>query len=228
MVDFSFAHRPEGFDNHIEKSIRGYTHLIQDVVSFSRYFIEDNTEVVDVGCSTGKMTKALIDYNIDHCKNANYVGIEIADGFVKDLKKRGKELNYYPNVEFVIEDAREYEFMNCSLVTSIFTLQFMPKTDRKSLLENIYNGLNDGGAYIFAEKTICENAFMQDMITFNFYDYKRQSFSATDIMDKEQELRHMMKPNTWKEIEEMLHSSGFDKVQPFWRNHAFVGAIAVK
>ena len=84
MVDFSFAHRPEGFDNHIEKSIRGYTHLIQDVVSFSRYFIEDNTEVVDVGCSTGKMTKALIDYNIDHCKDAHYVGIEIADGFVND------------------------------------------------------------------------------------------------------------------------------------------------
>ena len=54
MVDFSFAHRPEGYDNHIEKSIRGYTHLIQDVVSFSRYFIEDNTEVVDVGCSTGE------------------------------------------------------------------------------------------------------------------------------------------------------------------------------
>ena len=132
MVDFSFAHRPEGFDNHIEKSIRGYTHLIQDVVSFSRYFIEDNTEVVDVGCSTGKMTKALIDYNIDHCKNAHYVGIEIADGFVNDLKKRGKELNYYPNVEFVIEDAREYEFMNCYLVTSIFTLQLMTKTDRKS------------------------------------------------------------------------------------------------
>jgi len=26
----------------------------------------------------------------------------------------------------------------------------------------------------------------------------------------------------------MIKSSGFKEVQPFWRNHAFVGAIAIK
>ena len=67
MADFTFAHRKEGFDKHIEQSIRGYSDLIQDVISLSRHFIEDNTNVVDIGCSTGKMTKALIDYNLDHC-----------------------------------------------------------------------------------------------------------------------------------------------------------------
>ena len=227
MADFTFAHREEGFDEHIEKSIRGYSNLLEDVISLSRYFVEDGTSIVDIGCSTGKLTKAMIEYNQDHCSKGRYIGIEIAEGFYKDLEKRADELDKY-EVDFILDDIRNYEFANCSLVTSIFTLQFMPKKDRLNVIKNVYNGLNDGGAYIFAEKTICENAFMQDMITFNFYDYKRQSFSATDIMDKEQELRHMMKPNTWKEIEEMLHSSGFDKVQPFWRNHAFVGAIAVK
>jgi len=38
----------------------------------------------------------------------------------------------------------------------------------------------------------------------------------------------MMKPNTWKEIEKMVFDAGFNVVQPFWRNHAFVGALAVK
>ena len=104
----------------------------------------------------------------------------------------------------------------------------MPKSDRKDLLQNIYDGLNCGGAYIFAEKTICENALVQDMITFNYYDYKRKSFDTEDIMDKERTLRHMMKPNTWREIEDMLLGVGFNVVQPFWRNHAFVGAIAIK
>jgi hypothetical protein len=49
-------------------------------------------------------------------------------------------------------------------------------------------------------------------------------------MDKERTLRHMMKPNTWKEIQSNLSVAGFgfDKVQPFWRNHTFVGAIAIK
>ena len=84
MVDFTFAHREEGFDEHIEKSIRGYSQLMDDVISLSRYFIEDETKVVDIGCSTGKMTKALIDYNLDHSKTASYIGLEIADGFDKD------------------------------------------------------------------------------------------------------------------------------------------------
>ena len=47
MVDFTFAHREEGFDEHIEKSIRGYSQLIDDVISLSRYFIEDETKVVE-------------------------------------------------------------------------------------------------------------------------------------------------------------------------------------
>ena len=228
MADFTFAHREEGFDEHIEKSIRGYSHLIEDVVSLSRYFVEDETNVVDIGCSTGKMTKALIDYNLDHSQEAKYIGLEIAEGFEKDLDKRKKELSYYDYVQFLSDDARWYEYSNCSLVTSIFTLQFMPKTDRRELLQNIYNGLNEGGAFIFAEKTICENALVQDMITFNYYDYKRKSFDTEDIMDKERTLRHMMKPNTWREIEDMLLDVGFNVVQPFWRNHAFVGAIAIK
>ena len=227
MADFTFAHREEGFDEHIEKSIRGYSNLLEDVISLSRYFVEDDTTVVDIGCSTGKLTKAMIDYNKDHSNNADWIGVEIADGFIDDLKKRKIELNSH-NVEFLMEDIRDYQFKNCSLVTSIFTLQFMPKKDRKEVIRNIYEGLNEGGAFIFSEKTVCENALVQDMITFNYYDYKRKTFTTDDIMDKERTLRHMMKPNTWDEITDMLVRAGFSSIQPFWRNHAFVGAIAIK
>ena len=58
MADFTFAHRQEGFDKHIELSIRGYSNLMEDVVSLSRYFVEDNTNIVDIGCSTGKKYKS--------------------------------------------------------------------------------------------------------------------------------------------------------------------------
>ena len=230
MADFTFAHREEGFDNHIEQSIRGYSDLMNDVISLSRYFVEDNTNIVDIGCSTGKNTKAMMEYNSDHSPDANFIGIEIADGFQKDLKKRKEELRVQGlnNVEFLMKDIRGYQITNANLVTSIFTLQFMPKKDRKEVISNIYSGLNEGGAFIFAEKTICESALIQDMITFNYYDYKRKSFDTTDIMDKERTLRNIMKPNTWKQLELMISYAGFSTVQPFWRNHAFVGAIAIK
>ena len=231
MADFTFAHRQEGFDEHINWSIRGYSDLLNDVISFSRYFVEDDTTVVDIGCSTGKLTQSLMEYNHEIAPTANYVGVEIAEGFFSDLDKRIVQIQKKVSpalVEFVYDDVRNYEFNNCSLVTSIFTLQFMSKKDRARVIQDIYDGLNPGGGFIFAEKIDCENARLQDMMTFNYYDFKGNKFKYNDIMTKEKTLRHMLKPNTWQEIEDMVLGAGFKTVEQSWRNFNFVGAIAIK
>ena len=193
--DFTFAHREEGFDEHIEHSIRGYSNLLEDIVNLSKYFAEPDTKVVDVGCSTGKVTKRMISAHIDaNIDDAVYEGVELAEGFSKSLDNREKELNkMFPNtkVNFIKDDVKYYDFKNCSLVTSIFTLQFMSPKDRQDVL-------------------------------------KRKHFEAKDIMDKERTLRHMLKPNTWKEIKTMILNAGFQDVQCFWSNHLFVGALAIK
>ena len=56
------------------------------------------------------------------------------------------------SVDFQKKDVRGYKFENCSLVTSIFTLQFMPRKDRFDVLQNIYNGLNHGGAFLSSQQ----------------------------------------------------------------------------
>lgn len=229
--DFTFAHREEGFDNHIEKSIRGYNNLHDDVVNLSRYYVEDYTNVVDIGCSTGKTIETMATQNESIAPHAYYVGVEVATGFYEDMNNRVKVLdNRFPNniFDFQFRDIRTYEFKNCSLVTSLFTLQFMPPKDREQVIHNIYNGLNEGGAFIFAEKTVADTGRFQDMFTFMFYDHKRKSFTEKDIMDKEVTLRNMLKPNTWNELTDMLYGAGFRNVQSFWRNFLFVGAIATK
>ena len=191
MVDFTFAHREEGFDEHIDKSIRGYQDLLSDIVSLSRYFVEKETNVYDIGCSTGKLTEAMLKKNQD-IEDVHYYGIEVADGFVGDMKSREIKLNSdysWNKIKFLHEDVRDSMISNASLITSVFTLQFISMRDRLPMIKKVYIGLNEGGAFIFAEKTICENAKFQEMITFNFYDYKRKFFDTKDIMDKEQTLR---------------------------------------
>jgi len=49
MSKFSFATSPEGFDNHISNSIRGYDVLNENIVSISKYFVEPQTNVFDLG-----------------------------------------------------------------------------------------------------------------------------------------------------------------------------------
>ena len=224
MTKFTFATSEEGFDNHIEKSVRGYTNLWNDVLSLSKYFVEDYTHVVDLGCSTGKLLKAMIEQNRYHIPQAQYVGIEIEEDFFKDYRKDEEEFGH---LKYFKGDVREYDFQNCSLVTSIFTLQFMKPKDREETIKKIYNGLNHGGAFIFSEKTFSCDPRVQDMMTFMYYDYKRKNFTDTEILDKEVQLRHMMKPNTKTELFKMCMDAGFE-LHTFWQNFNFIGIIALK
>ena len=231
MADFTFAHRQEGFDEHIDWSIRGYSNLLDDVINLSRYFVENNTKVVDIGCSTGKLTKRVMEHNNDVCPSANYVGVEVAKGFFDNMDKRKTELNKkFPklSLEFIKDDIRNYKFENCSLVTSLFTLQFMPYSSRETVIQNIYDGLNEGGAFIFAEKIDTTHSRLENMLRTIYYDFKNKKFSYEDIMTKEKTLQNMLKPNSWIEIENMLDSAGFKAIQSFWQNHLFIGAMAIK
>lgn len=224
MTKFTFATRDEGFDNHINQSIRHYGDLWNDVLSMSQYFVEDYTNVVDIGCSTGKLLKAMIAQNT-FAPQANYIGVEVEPDFFDVLDEDEKNI---PNLHYAKGDIRSFGFNNCSLVTSIFTLQFMPQRDRQHVVDCIFNGLQKGGAFIFAEKTVSESARIHEIRTFTYYDFKRESFTTEDIMDKERTLRHMMKPNTRSELIDMATNAGFEHVDSFWQNHAFTGFIAIK
>ena len=195
-------------------------------LKFSEYFVEDDTNVVDIGCSTGKMLRAMIDQNT-FSKSAQYVGIELEKEFV-DGWKLESIANFIPNLYLLNEDVRDFDFDNCSFVSSIFTLMFMPPHQREMVVKNIYNGLNSGGAFVFSEKTMADSAKIQDIRTFTYYDYKRTNFTTIDIMDKEKTLRSMAKPNTRDELLNMCDSAGFSKIESFWQNHAFVGFLAIK
>jgi tRNA (cmo5U34)-methyltransferase len=223
MTKFTFAQREEGFDNHIEHSIRGYTNLWNDVLKYSEYFVEDYTNVVDIGCSTGKLLKAMIEQNT-FAPHANYVGIEVEEDFFKSYDEDEEQFSH---LRYHRGDVRDFRFLNCSLVTSIFTLQFIQEKERSSIIKQIYEGLNPGGAFIFAEKTIAECSKIQDIRTFTYYDYKREHFTSDDILNKEKQLRHMM---TRKELINKCATAGFafDRIDSFWQNHSFTAFVAIK
>jgi tRNA (cmo5U34)-methyltransferase len=166
----------------------------------------------------------MMEQNNEHIPHAQYTGIEIEDDFYGDYNM---DEDKYQNLSYYRGDVRDFNFQNCSLVTSIFTLQFMSPKDRQEVINKVANGLNTGGAFIFSEKTFSCNPRIQDMMTFTFYDYKRKHFNDKEILDKEVQLRHMMKLNTKTEIYEMFTNAGFE-VHNFWQNFNFMGAIALK
>lgn len=215
---FSFS-TIENFDTHINKSIYGYDNMNNIIIQLSQYFIEDNTKVIDIGCSTGKLIKNIKEYTN---KKANYIGLEIEDNFTKDFKS-------VDNLILQKQDIIDYNnFNNSSFITSIFTLQFIPLKDRLNLLKKIYDGLNYGGAFVLSEKVISDDSKINDILTFLYYDYKKVNFSNDEILNKESDLRDIMKPITLEDNISLLQKAGFKKIELFWRTYNFCSIIAIK
>jgi len=222
-MKFTFATEPGGFDSHIEKSIRGYEDLYEDVIQLSKYFVEDGSIMVDVGCSTGRLLRQICEKNKATAPKAKYIGIEIEEDFYVHLDESlDDQINYFKG------DVKDFRFENCALVSSIFSLQFMSKKDRTEVVRKIFRALNPGGAFIFAEKTVAQDPRIQEMTTFIYFDYKKKFFTESEILKKEERLRAMMKPNRTDEIINMCKESGFSCITPIWQNFNFIAWIALK
>jgi tRNA (cmo5U34)-methyltransferase len=223
-LEFSFAAFAENFDTHIRQSIRGYDDLISDCLSLSTYFVEDGTTALDIGCSAGTLLKRVRDVNRARAPHASYLGVEIEERFSDHWQHKA-------NISYILSDIRTFEFpTNCSFVTSIFSLQFISERERQTILARVHDCLVSGGGFVLAEKTLSPCAKLQDMITSLHYDFKREHFTETEILEKERSLRSLMKPWTERRIKGSLREAGFQasRIQCFWKNHNFVGLIALR
>jgi tRNA (cmo5U34)-methyltransferase len=225
-LGFSFARFAEGFDQHIRQSIRGYADLMSDCVALSEYFVENDTVVFDIGSSTGTFLREVRNKNHARAPRARYVGIDIEDKF-----KVQWEEQRLAGLELSVADIRSFPIpRDCSFVTSIFSMQFIPEGDRQRVVDQIYQALRPGGAIIVAEKTLSRLPKLNDMLTFIHYDFKRRSFTEAEILAKERSLRSIMKLWSEQQIMDSIVDAGFapEKVQCFWRNHNFTALIALK
>jgi tRNA (cmo5U34)-methyltransferase len=219
---FSFAEHVADFGEHIEASIPDLEGLRTRFTGLSRYFVQDGTTVVDVGCSTGTLLARIRRANEDRLA-VRYVGIDIEPRFRERWRELGDD-----GIQFENCDARSFDFQNTSLVCSSFTLQFVREGDRLPLLRRIHDGLIEGGGLLISEKTLANTPIFQDMLTSLYYDFKRKSFSGDEVLDKEQSLRGQMRPWRMERLLLALREAGFQALQLFWQQFLFVGILARK
>jgi tRNA (cmo5U34)-methyltransferase len=195
----------QNFDQHIRNSIPNYDLLFDAVVSVSKFFSDPEATMIDVGCSTGQMLDAMphtgLKIGVD--QSANLLPM-VSDG----------------STMFKHSDIRDFNFLEYGktcFVTSIFTLQFLPFNDRYKILVDIYQSLKAGGGFLWAEKVTCEHGDDQDLMTFAHYDFKRRSFSAEQILRKEEDLRGLMHCNTSNGNHQLARQAGFGDGLLVWK-----------
>lgn len=224
--EFSFS-TVENFDTHIDLSIPNYSFLAEQCKRYSDYFIKEHTNVVDLGCSTGKFLNELT----PHRTGVKYYGYDVADNlFLKDVR---------PQVELVKADLVDLaeSTMLCappsecfpadiSFAISLFTLQFLPPIKRQLVINAIAKNMTPGSAFISCEKVYSTNAKLQDITNSIYYEFKNKSFTGDQILSKERDLRKIMTPQTIDESIKQLSVIGEPNL--FFMSYNFVGIIVIK
>jgi tRNA (cmo5U34)-methyltransferase len=203
----------DNFDEHIAQSIPNYHTLTEAICDLSTYFMTKDTQVIDLGCSTGKLLERLP----HHGKK---IGIDIADNLLPES---------HDDTLYVCKDLRTFTALGeSSLILSNFTLQFLPYEDRPNILSMVYDSLIEGGAFIWAEKVREESGELEQVIHGAHYDFKRKAFSAEEILNKERDLRPIMKVNSSMRNQILAENAGFTVGTMFWKFFNFEAWLFVK
>jgi len=215
MVEFSF-NSIQDFRNHISVSIPSYDLLNDAIISISEYFKTPNHNIYDIGCSDG--------YLLSRIKHPEGKKIGI-DNSVNLLSK-----NADIDITFLNTDLNKGfdKYENPCIIYSIFTLQFLDKSIRQQIVNQIYNSLSIGGAFIVAEKVYGIDSMSQYILNLSYFDFKRKSFTEKEILDKEYSIRHQLKALTTEQNIEMLKKAGFNQIYCFYKMFHFEAYLCVK
>ena len=84
--DWSFSKIEKKFDVHINTSVPFYEEGHEIISNISTFFLMDNSNCLDIGCSTGTLLNKIS--NKLNNRNINYTGLDTEIGMIKEAKKK--------------------------------------------------------------------------------------------------------------------------------------------
>lgn len=215
------------FDDMVTRSVPFYVEMQRMIGELAVEYVQDGTNVYDLGCSTGT-TMLLLDEKLP--PSARFIGIDNSDEMIAKCRDKLKAHGFERPHELRCMDLeRGIQIENASLVTMILTLQFIRPLHREHLLKEIFEGLNDNGCVILVEKVLGEDSMFNRQFIKLYYDFKRRSgYSDLEISQKREALENVLIPYKLLENRELLLKSGFRYVDTFFKWYNFCAMIAVK
>lgn len=215
------------FDKHILKSIPLYAETNNLFTFLSDFFLQKDSRVIDIGCSTGSFLLKIAERHKNNNKNLTYEGYDEVHNMIKYSKNKNKKKNL--NVKFIKKDILKLNFKNSCIVSSFYTIQFIEQKYRQQLINSIFKGLNWGGAFFFVEKVRGSDARFQDILNQIYIDFKLNSgFKADEIVNKSISLKGVMEPFSENGNLSMLKRAGFIDINTVFKYGPFQGFLCIK
>ena len=226
--DFRFGKETAAvFDDMLDRSVPFYGEFQRMMVEMAADFAVDDTNLYDLGCSTGN-TLLLLDDAVS--KSVRFIGIDASSDMLARAKEKLRAHGMKRACEFLCADLnQEFQLSNASVVIMVLTLQFIRPLYRHQLMKRIVEGLNEQGCLILVEKVLHEDSMLNRLFIKHYYAFKeRQGYSKLEIAQKREALENVLVPYRLEENQELILSSGFRQCSAFFKWYNFCGLIAVK
>ena len=136
----------KNFDQHVSKSVPLYMMGHDLVCDLSDYFVQKNSIIYDIGCSTGTLTYRLGDH-ISTTEGARVIGIDSEPDMIAVANEKMSE--NARNIELICEDVASLELEKADMIVCYYTIQFINPSIRQALIDKFYNSLNWGRTFAF-------------------------------------------------------------------------------
>jgi len=213
------------FDDMVLRSVPGYKQMIELIGLAGRNYPVINSNVYDLGCSTGAVTLSI-------ASNLKSESIKIfsVDNSPEMINQCQRNLsNIGTNIQYVCDDIANIEFENASLIILNLTLQFIEPKNRLSLIKKMFNNLIPGGALIVSEKIIHKNnKTNKDLINLHELFKKENGYSETEIAQKRKAIEEVLIPESIEQHLERLKCAGFKRPLIQMQCINFASFLAVK
>lgn len=172
-----FEKEAREYDSIIQKLIPYYNQMIDAMVSTIPFPQSSTFSVIDLGCGTGTISKAVK----DRFPNVEITCVDIADEMLQIANEKLEG-----NVTCVQADFNDFSFpQKYDLIVSSLALHHL-ETDQDKLefYEKIYSALNKDGIFINLDVVLGSDDILQDAYMQKWKEYMSKSVSEAEINDK--------------------------------------------
>ena len=212
------------FDDMLSRSVPFYNEVRQLIISLILAEEGEGKKVLDLGSSTAKLLLEL------HGKMQSSMSLKGIDNSQAMLDRAMQKCQAFgADITLELADMLTYPYAEEDIIVANYTLQFIRPMQRVELIKRLYDGLNEGGIFIFSEKILFDDKRLDKQVVDIYYDYKKaQGYSEYEISQKREALENILIPFTIKENIQMCRDAGFSEISTIFQWANFATFVAKK
>jgi len=211
------------FQDMISRSVPGYGLLLQLIGLYARVFVQEKSNIYDLGCSLGEVSRIVAQHTRE--LECNIVAVDNSPSMIEKCRQQDES----SHIRWLCEDIQDVEIINASMVALNLTLLFIEPDKRQTLLNRIAEGLNAGGVLVLSEKVILADELEDSrMVQLHQAFKKTQGYSDLEISQKRTALENVLIPDQQSTHYRRLKKAGFSEIYQCFRCFNFVSYLAIK